>query len=211
MDRALPRKQQDIVTVALGLEHQMPVELWLQPSFERARQAFGAKHVACLHLDTHGDADGRSIMLGPSRDGGHYIDADALPRVVRPPLIVVCGCALNGNPHSIGPALQRRGALSVFGPCTTFQSLGVANSEEGEAHWYRSFFMAMAAGIDVGTSLMQTRLAVRGGLLKYAWVIVGSSQLCFPSRPDSPTASLPVDPPGGGRTDRPRPSPDSAN
>ena len=65
-----------------------------------------------------------------------------------------------------------------MGPGAVFQSLGVANTEDGEAAWYRSFFDSLLSGQDVGESLA-TRRATQGGLLKYVWAIVGSSLLSF--------------------------------
>jgi hypothetical protein len=179
MDRNVARHLQDIVTVALSLESRMPVELWLQPSLHRALQSFRARHLSWLHIDTHGGSDGRSIMLGPSREGGAWLAADAIPARVGVPLVVACGCVLNAGSEAIGATLLRRGVRTVFGPCTTFESLGIANSEEGEAAWYRAFFMSLIDGHDVGTSLLRARQQTPGGALEFGWVLLGSSLLGF--------------------------------
>ncbi len=179
MDRDLPRNLQDIMQVAAALESEMPVEIWLQPRFRRAREAFARKDAAWLHLDTHADDEGRSLMLGPTREDAEMISADALPRRVLVPLVVAVGCALTAGPGSIGHALLERGALSVFGPCAVFESLGIANSEEGQAVWYRTFFRALLDGLDVGCAVREARRKTPGGLLKYAWLLLGSSRLVF--------------------------------
>ena len=54
MDRSVPRHEQDIVKVATELESQLAVEIWLQPSFDRAAAAFAEPGVGILHIDTHG-------------------------------------------------------------------------------------------------------------------------------------------------------------
>ena len=140
MDRPLARHLQDTVTVALSFEERMPVELWLQPSLDRAIQGLRRTDVTWLHIDTHGDRDGQLIMLGPSRGTRDLVDADAIPESVRFPLVMVVGCGLTAKYNSVGAALLARGAQSVFGPCTVFESLGIANSEEGQAKWYGTFF-----------------------------------------------------------------------
>jgi hypothetical protein len=178
MDRAVPRHHQDIVTVALSLESQLPVELWLQPSYERALDAFSRKDLSWLHVDTHGQ--GSSMMLGPSRSHGRFAGSADLPSKIDIPITIVVGCSLTSGPDSIGTMLFARGARAVLGPCAIFQSLGVANSEDGEAGWYRVLFESMIAGRDLGTSLQLARRSVPGpGILKYAYLIAGSSQVRF--------------------------------
>jgi hypothetical protein len=183
MDRPVPRHLQDIVTVALALEDRMPVELWLQPRYEHALDAFRRTDLSWLHIDTHGARD-HKMMLGPTRDNQRLVDAEALPSRIFTPLVVVCGCELMSGPESIGMTLFRRGVEAVFGPCAIFQSLGVANSEEGEAAWYRVLFESLLSGLDLGTSLLTARRSVSGdGILKYAYLIGGSSHVrfCVPS------------------------------
>jgi len=179
MDRPLARHLQDIVTVALSFEQQMPVELWLQPSLDRAMQGLKRTDVSWLHIDTHGDKNGQLIMLGPSRGNRDLVDGDAFPESVRVPLVMVVGCGLTAKYNSIGSVLFERGAQSVFGPCTVFQSLGIANSEDEQAKWYRTFFSALLDGEDIGVSLLNARRAIKGGILKHAWLIIGSSLLSF--------------------------------
>jgi hypothetical protein len=183
MDRYTSRHNQDIVVVATELESQLPVEIWLQPELERTRTALTRNDVSWLHIDTHGDASGRRWMIGPTRAGGGFLAADETPFGVSPPLIVLVGCALVGGPKSVGSVLYERGARSVFGPCAVFRSLGVAGSEAQEAEWYRTLFAALLAGKDIGHSVLEARLSVAPGrILKYAWMIVGSSLLSFETR-----------------------------
>jgi hypothetical protein len=178
MDRAVPRHLQDIVTVALSLESQMPVELWLQPRYDRALQALSRTDLSWLHIDTHGTQS--QLMLGPSRADRRLAGAAELPPRVFTPLLLIVGCALLAGPDSVGSVLFRRGAETVFGPCAIFQSLGVANSEEGEAAWYRVFFESLLSGLDTGTSLLRARCSVQGtGILKYAYLLCGSSYVRF--------------------------------
>jgi hypothetical protein len=178
MDRAIPRHLQDIVTVALELESRMPVELWLQPRYDRATQALARTDLSWLHIDTHGTPT--KIMLGSTREDQELAGAEDLPPRVFTPLFIIVGCALASGPESISSVLFQRGAEAVFGPCAIFQSLGVANSEEGEATWYRVLFDSLLTGFDIGMSLLRARRSVAGsGILKYAYLIVGSSFLRF--------------------------------
>jgi hypothetical protein len=178
MDRLVPRHLQDIVTVALSFESSMPVELWLQPRYDRALQALSRTDLSWLHIDTHGTRT--RIMLGPTREGQQMAGASELPTRVFTPLVIVVGCALLSGSDGIGAVLFRRGAEAVFGPCAVFHSLGVANSEDGEAAWYRTLFESLLRGADLGVSLLHARQSVTGsGILKHAYLIAGSSYVRF--------------------------------
>lgn len=181
MDRALPRHLQDIIVVALGFERSMPVEVWLQPSLPRTIQGLKRDDVSWLHLDTHGSRDGTMVMLYPTREGSQMVGSDVLPEAIETPFVMLVGCALTASHESIGQALLLRGVKSVFGPCAIFQSLGIANSEEEQANWYRTFYSALLSGNDVGSSLLKARTITKGGLLKFGWLIMGSSLLHFGS------------------------------
>jgi len=179
MDRAVPRHLQDIVTVAASLEKYLPVEIWLQPTLPRAISALERRDVSWLHIDTHGDSLGSAIMMGPTRSGSNLVGTGELPNEVYAPLVLPIGCALLATSNSVGTEFIKRGAYSVFGPCSVFHSLGIANSEEGEANWYRNFFTALLDGVDVGESVRRARQVSGGGILKFAWMILGTSALVF--------------------------------
>jgi hypothetical protein len=134
MDRILARHQQDIIIVATRLESRCPVEISLQPSFERAVASFGRKDVSWLHVDTHGTA--HSIMLGPSRDLRQMAQATDLPVDIPVPLVILVGCELTYAATSIGSAVLERGPTSVWGPCVTFASLALAGSDTAQLLWY---------------------------------------------------------------------------
>ena len=184
MDRQVPRNLQDIITVATSLESFMPVEIWLQTKFSRALEAFSRTDLSWLHIDTHGTQS--KIMLGPTRQGGRMATSEELPNRIFTPLLILVGCSLLSGPQSIGSTLFQKGATTVFGPCTSFLSLGVANSEEGEAAWYEVFFDSLIAGMDTGNALLAARNSVSGnGILKFAYLICGSSFLKFDYDPIS--------------------------
>jgi hypothetical protein len=181
MDRNTSRHDQDIVVVASELESHLPVEIWLQPELARTKEAFSRNDVSWLHIDTHGDSSGQRWMLESTRVGGFV--SDDTPITVSPPFILLVGCALVGGPKSVGAVLYERGARSVFGPSAVFRSLGLAGSEVLEAKWYRTFFQALLSGKDIGHSVLEARLSVAPGrILKYGWIIVGSSLLSFEGR-----------------------------
>jgi len=178
MDRTLARHQQDIIIVATGLESRCPVEISLQPPFERAIACFGRKDVSWLHVDTHGNA--HSIMLGPSRDCGKMGQATDLPPDIPVPLVILVGCDLTYGATSIGSTVLERGATSVWGPCVTFASLALAGSDTAQTFWYEKFFQSLLDGRDVGESLLTARQTIQdASILKFAWLLLGSSLLSF--------------------------------
>jgi hypothetical protein len=185
VDRLVPRHLQDIVQVATELEDKLPVELWLQPSLDRALQSFEQRHASVLHIDTHGSP--LTIMMGPTRDGGEQVDQSLLPARIAAPLVIVVGCDLTGDAHGIGAELVRRGAAAAFGSFITFRSLGITGAEETEAEWYRVLLRALIDGHDLGHAVLAARRAAGSGTLRYCWLTLGSSLLRF--RAAAPLAS----------------------
>ncbi len=177
MDRNVPRHLQDIVRVATELENSLPVELWLQPSLDRALQAFEQPQVGVLHIDTHGSAT--TIMMGPTRDGARQIGPDMLPAHISTPLVIAVGCELTGSADGIGAELVRRGVTATFGSYIRFHSLGVTGSEEAEADWYRHLLHPLIRGDDLGQAVLAARRGVGDGILRYCWLTLGSSLLRF--------------------------------
>ncbi|MGF1504967.1 MAG: hypothetical protein ACFB51_07530 [Anaerolineae bacterium] len=175
IDRPIPRHLQDIVMTALRYEIDMPVELWLQPSLERIYDAFTRTDVSWLHIDTHGDNLGLHIMLGPTRELRDMVAAGDLPKTIHPPLIMPVGCALTRRSDGIGMTLLHNGAQSVMGPSIVFESLSMSNSDDSEMLWYQTFFDALLGQHDVGESLLIARQKTGESILKYMWVILGSS------------------------------------
>jgi hypothetical protein len=183
MDRALERHQQDIVIVATELESLLPVEILLQPPYERARDSFARDDVGWLHIDTHGTST--SIMLGPSRGSRKMVSAADLAEQVPVPLVMLVGCELTSGTESIGSALLERGPSSIWGPCVKFTSLGLAGSDDSQILWYDNFFRSLLVGHDIGKSLLLTRQRLTGGsALKFTWLLLGSSLLSFGAGPD---------------------------
>lgn len=183
MDRALARNLQDIIVVATRLESKCPVDIALQPRYEQALATFARTDVSWLHVDTHGTAE--SIMLGPSRDSRQMAKPADLPDRIPVPLVILVGCQLTTGATSIGSAILRRGPISIWGPCVTFTSLGLAGSDNSQILWYETFFGSLLAGHDIGKSLLRARQALSdGSVLKFTWLILGSSLLCFEKRPD---------------------------
>lgn len=183
MDRSLPRHLQDIIIVATRLESRCAIEISLQPSYERACAAFARDDIAWLHVDTHGTST--TIMLDPSRDSGQMARPADLPEHISAPLVVLVGCQLTSGADSIGSAVLQRGATSIWGPCVTFASLGLAGSDEAQILWYETFFRSLLDGDDVGRSLLQARRCLTSGsALKFTWLILGSSLLSFGANPD---------------------------
>ena len=184
MDRALARNLQDIIVVATGLESKCSVDIALQPPYERALATFARDDVSWLHVDTHGTAE--SIMLGPSRDPRHMAKPTDLPDTIPVPLVILVGCQLTSGAASIGSGILRRGPISVWGPCVTFTSLGLAGSDDSQVLWYQTFFGSLLDGHDIGKSLLLARQALSdGSALKFTWLILGSSLLCFDKGQDS--------------------------
>jgi hypothetical protein len=178
MDRALARNLQDIIVVATRLESKCPVDIALQPSYEQALATFARNDVSWLHVDTHGTAE--SIMLGPSRDSGLMAKPTDLPGRIPVPLVVLVGCQLTSGAASIGSGILRRGPISIWGPCVTFTSLGLAGSDDSQILWYETFFGSLLSGHDIGKSLLLARQALSDDSpLKFTWLILGSSLLCF--------------------------------
>ena len=122
MDRALARHLQDIMIVATELESLLPVEILLQPPYERARDAFARDGVSWLHVDTHGTPE--MIMLGPSRGSRQMVAATDLPEHIPAPLVVLVGCQQTSGAESIGTAVLERGPSSIWGPCVKFVEFG---------------------------------------------------------------------------------------
>ncbi len=183
MDRALARHRQDIVIVATGLESLLPVEILLQPPYERARDSFARDDVGWLHVDTHGTPT--QIMLGPSRGSRQMVSAADLPGHVPVPLVILVGCELTSGTESIGSALLERGPSSIWGPCVKFTSLGLAGSDDSQILWYNNFFRSLLDGHDVGKSLLLARQRLTGGsALKFTWLLLGSSLLSFGAGPE---------------------------
>jgi hypothetical protein len=177
MDRFVPRHKQDIVRVATELEKYLPIELWLQPSLDRALQAFEQPHVGVLHIDTHGSAT--TVMMGPTRDGGRQIAPDRLPALISKPLVIVVGCELTGSADGIGAELVRRGVTATFGSFIRFRSLAITGSEETEADWYRCLLKQLINGDDLGHAVLAARRGVAAGIQRYCWLTLGSSFLRF--------------------------------
>jgi hypothetical protein len=166
------------------LESSCPVEISLQPSYEHALAAFTRQDVSWLHVDTHGTP--ASIMLGPTRDSRQMAKPSELPRTVAVPFVILVGCQLTSGATSIGSALLRRGPVSIWGPCVTFASLGLAGSDDSQIAWYERFLSSLIDGHDVGRSLLLARQAVSDdSALKFTWLILGSSLLRFTARPKS--------------------------
>ncbi|MCX6031569.1 MAG: hypothetical protein NT169_19995 [Chloroflexi bacterium] len=183
MDRSLARHLQDIVIVATKLESALPVEISLQPPYERARASFTREDVSWLHVDTHGTST--SIMLGPSRDSRQIADSTDLPEHIPVPLVILVGCQLTSGAASIGSAVLERGPTSIWGPCVTFSSLSLAGSDDSQILWYDRFFRSLLHGHDVGESLLLARQSLTtGSALKFTWLILGSSLLSFGVKPD---------------------------
>ena len=86
MDRARPRHLQDIIIVATKLESMLPVEISLQPPYERVLDSFVRNDVSWIHVDTHGTS--RSVMLGPSRGSRKMATATDLPEHIPVPLVI---------------------------------------------------------------------------------------------------------------------------
>ena len=178
MDRTLARHLQDIIVVATDLESRCPVEIALQPRYEQALAIFARNDVSWLHVDTHGTA--KSIMLGPSRASRQMARPTDLPGRIPAPLVVLVGCQLTSGSASIGSRILRRGPISIWGPCVTFTSLGLAGSDDSQILWYRTFFGCLLDGHDLGKSLLLARQAMSGSsLLRFTWLILGSSLLSF--------------------------------
>jgi len=183
MDRALARHLQDIMIVATGLESLLPVEILLQPLYEHARDSFARDDVGWLHVDTHGTST--KIMLGPSRGSGQMASAADLPEQVSVPFVMLVGCELTSGVESIGSVLLERGPSAIWGPCVKFMSLGLTGSDDSQILWYDSFFRSLLEGHDIGRSLLLARQRLTGGsVLKYTWLLLGSSLLSFGAGPD---------------------------
>lgn len=185
MDRGLARNLQDIMVVASALESRCPVEISLQPRYERAVASFSRNDISWLHVDTHGVPGG--IMLGPSRDSRRTAEAEDLPDTIPVPLVILVGCRLTSGTTSIGSTLLRRGPVSIWGPCVTFTSLGLAGSDDSQITWYEQFLSSLVDGHDIGRSLLRARQALSDGSpLKFTWLILGSSLLSFSTTPMKP-------------------------
>lgn len=107
-------------------------------------------------------------------------DSFYLPGRIPVPLVVLVGCQLTSGEASIGSGILRRGPISIWGPCVTFTSLGLAGSDDSQIVWYEAFFGSLLNGHDIGESLLLARQALSdGSVLKFTWLVLGSSLLCF--------------------------------
>ena len=183
MDRNRPRHLQDIIIVATKLESMLPVEISLQPPYEHVLDSFVRNDVSWIHVDTHGTS--KSIMLGPSHGSRKMATATDLPERIVVPLVILVGCRLTAGAASIGSAILEHGPSTIWGPCVTFSSLALTGSDDSQILWYDSFFRALLAGLDVGRSLLLARQGLTSGsILKFTWLILGSSLLSFAARTD---------------------------
>jgi hypothetical protein len=183
----LPRTQQDIVEVAVGLENRLAVELQFNADANTLRRTLARRDVSVLHIDTHGGERGLSIQV--ARDGS-MMPATELPRNIHIPVVLLFGCEGVADSRSFGTALQRNGVDAVISSFAKFFSFGITGNAAREKAVYLAFFAALAEGEDVGMALLRFRMAalreMEAGkanrtLTRHFFILVGNSRLRFQS------------------------------
>jgi hypothetical protein len=132
-----PRIERDIVKVALGLEHEVPVELYFAAGAANLMRALRRDDVSILHIDTHGDLGGRSIQVSRA---GTKLHADRITAPVRVPVILLFGCEGVASSRAFGAVLHAKGADAVISSFATFRSNGLTGSAKREQQIYVDFF-----------------------------------------------------------------------
>ncbi len=185
MPRGHLRANQDIIQVALKLEHEIPVELNFGGGTNSLPRLLARQDVTVLHIDTHGGPGGEAIQV--SREGA-MLNANDIPPHVRAPLVLLFGCEGVASRKAFGAVLQSRGAEVVISSFAKFNSFGLTGDPAREKQIYEAFFSSLRTGETVGAALVKLRqaasreakISARGATLtRLLFVLVGRDDLAL--------------------------------